>query len=137
MLIQYTTILLMKVTKTTKIYTSQARVSSTPDKKNVVNIPLDGGVEKEAYLEALRDACDKIKGFGAEALVIAFGADTFMDDPDTNKSGTFKLKLDDYTLMGKTIREKLGDIPVLVTQEGGYNLDAVPEIVTKFLTSLL
>jgi acetoin utilization deacetylase AcuC-like enzyme len=108
-----------------------------PNSSNVINLPLDGGTEKEAYLEALTEVLDKIKKWGTEALIIPFGADTFLDDPDTNRAGTFKLKFDDYTVIGETIRERLGDIPILVTQEGGYNLEAVPEIVCKFLNSLL
>lgn len=108
-----------------------------PECDNIINMPLDGGTEKEAYLEALNEMCDKIKKWNAESLIIAFGADTFADDPDTNKVGSFKLRVEDYTVVAEMIREKLGNIPILVTQEGGYNLEVVPEIVCKFLDSLL
>ncbi len=108
-----------------------------PNNKNIINIPLAGGTNKENYLAALSDACDKIKSSGITALIIAFGADTFVGDIDVSTSGAFKIQIEDYSAMGELIRAKLSTIPILVTQEGGYSLEHVPDIVCRFLDSLL
>ena len=70
-------------------------------------------------------------------LIIAFGADTYKDDSDASPLGRFKLELENYDKIAKLIRQHLRKISILVTQEGDYNLEYVPEIVCKFLINLL
>ncbi|MNT82718.1 Acetylpolyamine aminohydrolase [compost metagenome] len=65
------------------------------------------------------DALRRIEVFGAEALVVSLGVDTFERDPIS----TFKLKSEDYLAMGERLRK--AGLPVVVCMEGGYG---VPEI---------
>lgn len=118
-------------------YPSNEGYEDDYDPSVCINVVLDGGTKREAYLEALGDVLDRVKKWGATALIIAFGADTYEDDPDATEAGRFKLTLKDYEPMGELIREKLGAIPILVTQEGGYRMEHVPTIVCNFLQSLL
>lgn len=107
-----------------------------PDDSNVINVPLKGGTEIEGYLEALKRVLfEDLKPKGLAGLVIAFGADTFKDDPDTNIKGRFSITLEDYTAIAETITSTLS-LPTLVTQEGGYNLEATPDILCRFLDAL-
>jgi acetoin utilization deacetylase AcuC-like enzyme len=83
------------------------------------NYPLPPGTAWEAWSAALADALARIKAFGAEAIVVSLGVDTFEKDPIS----FFKLKTPDYIRMGERIAE--AGLPVLVLMEGGYG---VPEI---------
>ena len=87
------------------------------------------------YCFALDKACKIIKTWNIDALVIPFGADTYKDDPDPNLIGHFNLRTDAYKEIAKVIR-KYFDIPIVVTQEGGYCMDKVPEIVYEFINGL-
>lgn len=103
--------------------------------EHIINIPLKDNADWSVYGEVLIESCIKIRKWEPELLIIAFGADTFKEDPDPSPLTRFKLELDDYNKMGQIIR-KYFPIPIIVTQEGGYNLDYVPEIVCRFLKSL-
>ncbi|TVQ56294.1 MAG: histone deacetylase family protein [Rhodobacteraceae bacterium] len=84
-----------------------------------VNYPLPPGTGFEAWAAALEDACARIKAFGAEALVVSLGVDTFAGDPISS----FKLASPDFLTYGARIA-RLG-LPTLFVMEGGY---AVAEI---------
>jgi len=56
-----------------------------------------------------------------------FGADIFTDDP----LGTFDLSEDAFTKLGGMVQRL--NLPTLVVQEGGYNLDSIGTCVTNFL----
>jgi acetoin utilization deacetylase AcuC-like enzyme len=89
----------------------------------------------EEYCRVIKDECIRIREYGTTALIIAFGADTYHGDPDVRKP--FKLNVEDYYGIGKLIRNELPSVKILVTSEGGYNLDVVPAIVCNFLKGLL
>lgn len=93
------------------------------------------GTDIYGYLKILYRALDNIKLFDPDYLVIAFGADTYAEDPDCSHGLGFKLQIHDYAVIAAAIKT-LG-LPILVTQEGGYNLDAVDSIVYNFLTNLV
>jgi len=84
-----------------------------------VNYPLPRGAAYDAWSEALDGACARIRAFGAEALVVSLGVDTFERDPIS----FFLLTSDDFTRYGETLGG-LG-LPTLFCMEGGYG---VPEI---------
>jgi acetoin utilization deacetylase AcuC-like enzyme len=69
-------------------------------------------------------------------LIIPFGADTLLNDPDASKKGGMCLLVDDYFRMGQLIRNAFPALPILVTQEGGYKLDQVGDVVKSFLKGL-
>jgi acetoin utilization deacetylase AcuC-like enzyme len=79
-----------------------------------LNLPLPAGSSKAVWFAALATACKKIKQFGADALVVSLGLDTFEDDPIS----TFALKSDDYLELGAVL--KLLDLPTVFILEGGY-----------------
>ncbi|MGM0601564.1 MAG: histone deacetylase family protein [Candidatus Rifleibacteriota bacterium] len=95
------------------------------------NEPLSKGTKGEAYLEAIDRINDKIKAFAPKYLIIAAGFDTYKEDP----IGGFSLLEQDYLEIGK--RFKSLNLPVLICQEGGYNLDALGYCVKSFLKGFI
>jgi acetoin utilization deacetylase AcuC-like enzyme len=79
-----------------------------------LNLPLPAGSSKEVWFAALTTACEKIKQFGADALVVSLGLDTFADDPIS----TFALQSSDYLELGAVLKQ-LG-LPSVFILEGGY-----------------
>ena len=71
------------------------------------------------WSEALEDACRRIAGYGAEALVVSLGVDTFKEDPISQ----FTLESPDYVTIGARIAA-LG-LPTLFVMEGGYAVEAI------------
>jgi acetoin utilization deacetylase AcuC-like enzyme len=83
------------------------------------NYPLPPGTPWDVWSAALDDALARIRTFGAEAIVVSLGVDTFEQDPIS----FFKLTSTDFIRMGEKIAK--AGVPVLVCMEGGYG---VPEI---------
>lgn len=81
-----------------------------------------------AYLKALDTAANKILEFGAQALIVATGFDTFKDDP----LSCFKLNSSSYYTIGTAIRSL--KLPTLFVQEGGYLVTALRENVRQLIT---
>jgi acetoin utilization deacetylase AcuC-like enzyme len=84
-----------------------------------LNLPLPRGTGFHAWLRALETALDRIQQFGAQALVVSLGMDTFAGDPISG----FTLQSSDYLRVGKTLAG-LG-VPTVFVFEGGY---AVAEV---------
>lgn len=84
-----------------------------------VNYPIPEGSLFSVWRDSLKDAVGRIGDFGADALVVSLGVDTFEEDPIS----FFKLKNDDYKIMGADIGE-LG-LPTLFVMEGGYAIEDV------------
>ena len=103
----------------------------------IKNITMERGTSWLQYKMALDTACEFIDIHKVKMLIIAFGADTYKDDPDASPLNRMKLEVEDYDKMGKLIRQHFPKMPILLTQEGGYNLTYVPEIVCRFLNSLI
>lgn len=83
------------------------------------NLPLPRGTGFALWREALRQALQGIARFGAEALVVSLGLDTFDGDPVAG----FKLQSDDYLRVGSDIAA--AGLPTVFVFEGGY---AVAEV---------
>ena len=83
------------------------------------NYPMPKGTPWSVWSAALDDALKRIAVFGAEAIVVSLGVDTFEKDPIS----FFKLTSPDYITMGRTIAAS--GLPLHVVMEGGYG---VPEI---------
>jgi acetoin utilization deacetylase AcuC-like enzyme len=84
-----------------------------------LNLPLPRGTGFHAWLRALETALDRIQQFGAQALVVSLGMDTFAGDPISG----FTLQSSDYLRVGKALAG-LG-VPTVFVFEGGY---AVAEV---------
>jgi acetoin utilization deacetylase AcuC-like enzyme len=93
-----------------------------------LNLPLPQGTDLAAYLPALDTALASIGGFGADLLIISFGADTFIGDPISH----FAIRTEDYRTIAGRIAT-LG-IPALIVMEGGYAADALGHNVASFLS---
>ena len=83
------------------------------------NYPLRWGTGWESYAEALGQAIGRIAAFGAEALVVSLGVDTYKDDPISK----FRLDSPDYVELGRRIARL--ELPTLFVMEGGYAVDAI------------
>jgi acetoin utilization deacetylase AcuC-like enzyme len=92
-----------------------------------LNLPLPFGADDGVFLDANRKACDAVKAFRAEALVISAGWDAHRDDPLSKLAVT----TDAYARLGE-LYGKLG-LPTLVVQEGGYSLEAIGEASHAFM----
>ncbi|NRF65751.1 histone deacetylase family protein [Aquincola sp. S2] len=84
-----------------------------------LNLPLPAGTDFSGWSAALEQALAEIRRFGADALVIALGVDTFEGDPISR----FRVSSADYLRIGAAIAT-LG-LPTVFTMEGGY---AVAEV---------
>jgi acetoin utilization deacetylase AcuC-like enzyme len=100
------------------------------------NYPLEPHCEWSTYECTLEVVCQKMYDHGIDSLIIAFGGDTFKDDPDAIPIGRFNLDLEAYNKMGQIIKKYFPEIPKMITQEGGYNMDYIGEIVTSFMQGL-
>jgi acetoin utilization deacetylase AcuC-like enzyme len=83
------------------------------------NYPLPAGASNAAWFDALETACERIRGFGPDALVVSLGVDTYVRDPLSK----FRLDAPDYLTLGARLAAMR--LPTLFVLEGGY---AVPEI---------
>ena len=92
-----------------------------------LNLPLAHGTTIEGYLDALANGLERITAAGAEALVVSFGADTYIGDP----LGTFAIDTDDFTTIATRIAA-LG-LPTVIVQEGGYAVADLGRNVAAFL----
>jgi len=92
------------------------------------NYPLYWGSAFDRYGAALDDACAKIEAYGADALVVSLGVDTFEKDPISK----FKLKCEDYPKIGARIA-KIG-CPTLFVMEGGYAVEEIGINAVNVLT---
>lgn len=83
------------------------------------NYPLPQGTDWQRYAAALDDGLGHVRRFGAEAVVVSLGLDTFEGDP----LGFFTLGTDDFGRLGAELAG-LG-LPTLYVLEGGYAVDAL------------
>ncbi|WP_119966189.1 histone deacetylase family protein [Simplicispira lacusdiani] len=79
-----------------------------------LNLPLAAGSSVQTWFAALEQACARIAGHGAEALVVSLGLDTFEGDPISR----FALASADFLRLGERLA-RLG-LPTVFVLEGGY-----------------
>ena len=79
-----------------------------------LNLPLAAGSSADTWFGALDVACERIARYGADALVVSLGLDTFAGDPIS----TFNLQGDDFSRLGSRL-QALG-LPTAFILEGGY-----------------
>ena len=70
--------------------------------------------EADAWFAAFDSAAATLARFGAEALVVSLGLDTFAGDPISG----FRLQSDDYLRLGGALARL--DLPAVLILEGGY-----------------
>lgn len=79
-----------------------------------LNLPLAAGTSVDTWFDALDTACARITHFGAEALVVSLGLDTFAGDPISR----FSLASGDYLVLGRRLARLR--LPTVLVLEGGY-----------------
>ena len=84
-----------------------------------LNLPLPRGTDYVTWAQALETALAGIAQFGADALVVSLGMDTFEGDPISG----FKLTTQDYLRLGERLAR--AGLPTVFVFEGGYAVDAV------------
>ena len=84
-----------------------------------LNLPLPRGTGYEVWAQALETALSAVSSFGADAMVVSLGLDTFKGDPISG----FQLKSDDYLRIGERLLQV--GLPTVFIFEGGYAVDAV------------
>ena len=67
--------------------------------------------------------------------MVCLGLDTLGDDPDASLLAGCNLKVADFKTMGEVLKGL--DVPILITQEGGYKLQEVGQAVEEFLKGIL
>ncbi len=92
-----------------------------------LNFPLPRGSDYTRWSEALELALNAITDYGAQALVLSLGVDTFAGDPISG----FALQSQDYLRMGERIAH--AGLPTVLVFEGGYAVDAVGVNVVNVL----
>ncbi len=93
-----------------------------------LNLPLPPGTGWDDWSAALSNATGAIASFGAEALVVSLGADTYEHDPIS----FFKLTSEDFARMGAAIAAL--SMPTVFVLEGGYAVDALGLNIVNALT---
>ena len=95
-----------------------------------LNLPLPGGTDWAAYAPALETALEAVSDFDPATVVISLGFDTLASDP----IGAFALTIDDFRAIGRRIAQ-LGR-PLLIVQEGGYDVASLGKCVCRFFDGL-
>jgi len=106
----------------------ELEVGSGAGKGFNINIPLQGGIDGQSYLQAFSErAIEAIKKFDPMALVISAGFDAYVADP----VGSFCLETKDFGLIGEHIAGL--KLPTVIVQEGGYEEISLGRNVVTFL----
>lgn len=92
-----------------------------------LNLPLPRGSAFAAWRSALASALDALRRFGATALVVALGVDTFEGDPISG----FHLRSADYLDIGRAIATL--QLPTVFVFEGGYAVEPIGVNVANVL----
>lgn len=93
------------------------------------NLPLDPGTGDADWLAGVDVLCADARSHGAEALVVSLGVDAAAGDPES----PLQVSADAY----RQACERVGALaPVVVVQEGGYDLATLGELVAAALSGL-
>jgi acetoin utilization deacetylase AcuC-like enzyme len=94
-----------------------------------VNALLPPGADGDVYLELLDPLLRAVRGFGADALVVSLGLDTFAGDPFDGELTTA-----DFARVGQAVGEL--DLPTAILLEGGYDLARLGANVASWVGGL-
>ena len=101
------------------------------------NILVDPGTNIDGYNDKLEIALKKIKTIVPDYVVISIGYDILKNDPDANSLGGMDILPKDFEVIAKTLSSGLyninKNIKILIVQEGGYNLDLIPDAAYHFV----
>ncbi len=95
-----------------------------------LNLPLEENVGELVYLKTLTKALNRIEEFAPTFLVVSLGFDIMKGDP----TGSFALTSESMRKIGTAIGYM--NMPTLVVQEGGYNLQNLKTGAIAFFSGL-
>jgi len=95
------------------------------------NLPLPSCADERRYLGALDEAIEIVQQFGPGCLVVSLGGDILRDDPLAG----FDLSLKSFSHIGDRIAHL--QLPTLLVQEGGYNVQLLGESVVNMLQAFV
>ncbi|MGB4116251.1 MAG: histone deacetylase family protein [Polaromonas sp.] len=84
-----------------------------------LNLALPAGATAESWFSAFDTACERVRSYKADALVVSLGLDTFAGDPISS----FTLQSPDFDRLGSALGN-LG-LPSVLILEGGYAAKAL------------
>jgi acetoin utilization deacetylase AcuC-like enzyme len=94
------------------------------------NLPLAPGSGDEQWLDAVGRLATWARDRDARALVVALGVDAAAGDPES----PLRVSAAGFRTAGRTLGE-LG-LPTVVVQEGGYDLEAIGQLVSEALAGI-
>jgi acetoin utilization deacetylase AcuC-like enzyme len=92
-----------------------------------LNLMLDAGCDDSAFLVTLTQALDAVHRFDPALVVVSLGVDTYGHDPLSD------LAVTDAAYHPAGLAVAALDRPLVVVQEGGYDVDAMGGLVRSFL----
>lgn len=95
------------------------------------NWPLPRGTGFTAWRQALLEAVAVLREWGAQALVVPMGLDTFQDDPISG----FTLTSSDFDTVGADLATLR--LPTVFTLEGGYATAAIGDNAARLLSAFV
>ncbi|EKD86283.1 MAG: Histone deacetylase superfamily protein [uncultured bacterium] len=94
------------------------------------NYPLALGTKDQEYLKVLMRALKDVEEFKPRYLVVSLGFDTYEKDP----IGGFKITPGFYKEIARNIKGL--ELPTLLIQEGGYNVEDLGKLSYLFLQGM-
>ncbi len=101
-----------------------------------LNVPLAAGSDDAAYRRAFEESIvPAIEAFAADALVVSAGFDAYASDPLGGMRVTAAGFAEWGGILGR-LADRICNGRSVSVLEGGYNLDALPELVEAYLEGL-
>jgi acetoin utilization deacetylase AcuC-like enzyme len=95
-----------------------------------LNLPMPHGSSEAFFFQQLEEAVSAIRTFEPEALVMALGFDIYRGDPQAKVA----VSSEGFARIGAAVDSF--QVPTLVVQEGGYDLEALNENARQFFRGL-
>lgn len=99
------------------------------------NWPLSHGVSEGDYLAALSEAVTAIKEFNLGFLVLSAGFDFMENDPAPLSGGSFRIGTSGLDSVARIVASL--NLPTVIIQEGGYNVQLLGSYVVRLLTGFI
>lgn len=97
-------------------------------------VELPAGTDADDYCKALRATLDMLPA-STDVLVVSLGYDTLESDPEAGKrSGGLRLETETFCAIGEALSRACRR--VIIVQEGGYDLDAIPAAAQALIRGL-
>ncbi|SOC51851.1 Acetoin utilization deacetylase AcuC [Chromohalobacter canadensis] len=95
-----------------------------------LNLPMPHGSPEAVFFERLDEACQVLRLFEPDAVVLALGFDIHERDPQSKVA----VSTPGFGKLGRVVAEL--DLPTLVVQEGGYYLEGLEANAVSFFEGL-